>query len=470
MKVSIYNFKSIKELNSFQIKPLTIIAGVNNSGKSSLFQFLLLIKQTIGFASTAIPLSDKGEYSVARLQDLVFGRVQEAEMGISFSIRVDEFSDPKVFADFGVSSSPNAEWAIDLRYKFEGEQPSITLFKIVLEDPKVKANKPFLQIIRTQTGYTAESNVEHFGKGLRAIPGEPHKLSNIRFESIFPLQYELAATADDDDEITKSFNLSSFQEFFRSFFARLYYIGPLRARPKASYVIEKDHTSVGVNGEYSAQILQARASDVISFYKFLANTDKDEPYELVKNTLLYGVKYWMCDEFGIAKDVYAKKAADVYQIFFVNELDLEITIDQVGFGVSQVLPLVIEGLRMPDNGVLMIEEPESHLHPKLQSKLFDFLYSLVKQGKTIMIETHSNHLVERMRRRVAESKSDLILERIGLSFVTSKSGKAEFELITLDRFGVTEFFPEDFIELSNGELAAIVEAQMKKRLAELNNE
>jgi len=118
----------------------------------------------------------------------------------------------------------------------------------------------------------------------------------------------------------------------------------------------------------------------------------------------------MCDVFEIGIDIYSKKVGDSYVIILKNTNGNETTIKHVGFGISQILPIIVEGLRMSNTGTLILEQPEIHLHPKLQSLLFDFLYSLTLSGKTIIIETHSDHLITRMRRRIAEEVENKMKE------------------------------------------------------------
>ena len=114
---------------------------------------------------------------------------------------------------------------------------------------------------------------------------------------------------------------------------------------------------------------------------------------------------------------------------------------------------------MPNNGRLIIEPPEAHVHPKIQSRLFDFLFGLTLQSKKVIVETHSSEFITRMRRRIAEDESNNMHEIINLTFIE----KDIFRTIELDDYGTLNYFPEDFIEPSDTELRAIVKAQMNKR-------
>jgi len=167
----------------------------------------------------------------------------------------------------------------------------------------------------------------------------------------------------------------------------------------------------------------------------------------------------MCDVFDVAEDIKTEKINDTYKITLINKAGLPISIKHVGFGISQLLPIVVEGLRMPDNGTLIVEQPEIHLHPKIQSLLYDFLYGLTKQGKKVIIETHSSHFITRMRRRIAEDESNEMDDNISLTFIEDDI----FRTIELDDYGTLNYYPKDFIEQSNTELRAIVKAQMNKR-------
>jgi predicted ATPase len=171
----------------------------------------------------------------------------------------------------------------------------------------------------------------------------------------------------------------------------------------------------------------------------------------------------MCDIFKVATDIYAERENDAYRIYLKTEGGLITTVKHVGFGISQMLPIVVQGL-ISDKGTLIFEQPEIHLHPKLQSTLFDFLYSLTLLEKYVIIETHSDHFITRMRRRIAEDLNNTLTPNINLTFIENKNGQNMFRSVDLDDFGSYSYFPTDFIEQSNIELKSIVKAQMRKRL------
>jgi len=219
-----------------------------------------------------------------------------------------------------------------------------------------------------------------------------------------------------------------------------------------------NYKSVGSKGEFTAQILQEEALTYIDFNK-IENQENGISYIEKKEEFAKAVKYWVCDYFEVAENIRAEKTNENYKIILTDKSGLETSIKHVGFGISQLLPIVVEGLRMQNKGTLIIEQPEIHLHPKLQSKLYDFLYGLMLQGKKVIVETHSSHFITRMRRRIAEDESNQMDNNIGLTFIEDDI----FRSIELDDYGTMDYYPDDFIEQSNTELRAIVKAQMKKR-------
>jgi len=93
----------------------------------------------------------------------------------------------------------------------------------------------------------------------------------------------------------------------------------------------------------------------------------------------------------------------------VEQNGLRLDISDVGFGISQVLPVIIQAFLSKSDSVLIMEQPEIHLHPKMQADLCDLFISIVNKGriqKRLLIETHSEYLLKRLRRRMAEQ--DLI--------------------------------------------------------------
>lgn len=108
----------------------------------------------------------------------------------------------------------------------------------------------------------------------------------------------------------------------------------------------------------------------------------------------------------------------------------------VGYGVSQILPIVVDCLRGTRGGTFLLQQPEVHLHPRAQAELGSFLGTLAKQqDKRFVIETHSDYLVDRIRMDVRDGKGGLRPEDVALLYFERTDGEARIHRIELDEQG-----------------------------------
>jgi predicted ATPase len=139
------------------------------------------------------------------------------------------------------------------------------------------------------------------------------------------------------------------------------------------------------------------------------------------------------------------------------------TFVDTGVGMSQVLPLVVQGLVANSGEWLVIEQPEVHLNPRLQAALADLFASVVKRGVNLIIESHSEHLLLRLRRLVAQQKLDD--KAVGLYFVDQTAGVSSIRDVPLEEGGFIEAqaWPRGFFEDSLRESMALAQAQASSR-------
>lgn len=450
MKISIENFKSIKKLINFELKPMTILSGVNSSGKSSFIQLLLILKQTIERSSVNEPFLLEGElYRVKDFKEIVYNQDIKNNINVSFSFSKKEAlsieNDPlKIYQnhDFYI--------LINLSFGFISDSIIIKEFEVKV-DISGDMKSPFIRFKFNGQDYLISTNDNFFGNGIwNKIQNAP-----VTFHSFYP-SIIINNSEDDIGDIVLKFNWV--KNLVNSFFINTSYIGPNRESPQYEYLPNRNLKGVSPTGNNVAQIIENFAGDEIDHF-FIDEHDEKIEFNPCNSTLADAVKYWMCEVFKVADDLEAIKIGENYRINLINSSNLSTNIKHVGFGISQLLPIVVEGLRMPVNGTLIIEQPEIHLHPKLQSLLLDFLYGLITQGKRIVVETHSSHFITRMRRRIAEDEKNEMDDNINLTFIEGNL----FRSLELDDFGTLNYYPNDFIEPSNKELRAIVKAQSRKR-------
>ena len=121
-------------------------------------------------------------------------------------------------------------------------------------------------------------------------------------------------------------------------------------------------------------------------------------------------------------------------------------LNQVGVGVSQVLPILVMCLLQKKGSILLLEQPELHLHPKVQSRLADFFITMGLLGKQCIVETHGEHWINRLQLLIARSKGGQIAEKTKVYFVSRRAGLSHFMPVKINRYGTIEDWPDDFCD------------------------
>lgn len=94
----------------------------------------------------------------------------------------------------------------------------------------------------------------------------------------------------------------------------------------------------------------------------------------------------------------------------------------VGFGITYALPILVSGLTVQKDGILIAENPEAHLHAKAQSNMGYFLARMAAAGIRVIIETHSEHIVNGIRRMIAQKQTEMSADDITIYFFQDKNG------------------------------------------------
>lgn len=262
---------------------------------------------------------------------------------------------------------------------------------------------------------------------------------------------------------------SQVQEIITFFSERVKYLGPLRDDPRAIYGIpvNPETKDVGVKGEYTAAVLERYKGEIID-YPLPPSID----YLLGKtrqNELCVAISEWL-RYMDLVEEVTTHDLGKIgYELKVRSQgVDKELDLTNVGVGVSQVLPTLVAALLSPQDSLLLLEQPELHLHPKVQSRLGDFILCVALSGKQCIVETHSEYLVNRIRRRIAESEGRTILDKTSLYFVERGNQGAEFTRIEPNEYGAILSWPKGFFDEGPTEAELIMAAAMKKRQATKN--
>lgn len=136
----------------------------------------------------------------------------------------------------------------------------------------------------------------------------------------------------------------------------------------------------------------------------------------------------------------------------------------VGFGVSQVLPIVTLLYYVPEGATVILEQPEIHLHPSAQSHLADLIINVSQHRNVqVILESHSEHLLLRLQRRIAEG--DVSVDDVSLYFCEAPRGDSKVKKLEIDLYGQIANWPENFMGDSFGEIVAAERARLERMKA-----
>jgi predicted ATPase len=143
----------------------------------------------------------------------------------------------------------------------------------------------------------------------------------------------------------------------------------------------------------------------------------------------------------------------------------------VGVGVSQVIPIVVMCLIARKGTTLIFEQPELHLHPKMQTKLAEFFMAVANAGVQCIIETHSEHFINAMRYNIASAElgKEKMIDKSIIYFVEKApdSSASFFREIKINDLGIIPRWPRDFFDEGINQTDKIIQASSKKRALKL---
>lgn len=462
-ELRVENFKAWRKLE-IELGSITALFGENSSGKSSLIQFLLMLKQTknaadrglvLDFGGGPAELVNLGNYGVTVHRG---GTVEESLPDMQWSLSWQlparlrtgnplhgggetrhEGDHLRLAAGVGPARSGGSGIsARRLAYEFAG-----TTFEL---RPRASGGGKFELVSEGDRPFRFVRNV---GRGW-PLPG--------------PVKTHLFPGAARNLYQNTDF-LGQFENAYEELMDRIYYLGPLREHPRREYRwTGAGRDGVGDSGEF--------AIDAI-----LAATERNDRRNLGprKRTKSFQemIAYWlkelgMIDSFEVRELV---SGSSLYQVLVRRTRHgPETTLTDVGFGVSQVLPVLVLLYYVRPGSIVLMEQPEIHLHPSVQSGLADLLVAVaLRREIQVVVESHSEHLLRRLLRRVAEGKEphsglEIRHSDLKLNFVRSEGGAAVLEPLRVNEWGGIENWPDRFFGDEMGEIAATSRAGLERRM------
>jgi energy-coupling factor transporter ATP-binding protein EcfA2 len=497
--ISLERFKSFNAETRIELAPLTVVVGRNNSGKSTLIQGLLLLKQTLADPRPDVMLRLEGMLDAFGLREITFGRPSQAPIVEGPVIALEWESEVDVKAALSDALSPDltnltkhsgVAWLKDppdrktlktsIKLNTREVDGAAEIGSIELKSLD-GANSPTIHIIKKDGSWSCSWR----GKVATQI--------QVELDHFIPyLKINRSAVSPRDRQRAwhNAYAVLFAQplDALKSLLAEMHYLGSFRQPPPSLFKSATTAPSgIGVSGEFAAQLLHRRQRDVVHFLPPVGVADSSvEITDTVYARPLVEAVNYILEALSVKAPLRVEEIADVgFRLLFGDASLLH-----VGRGLSYLLPLVELGLfadplrfsgssedmslsdycaRCNSFTHIALEEPEAHLHPKVASRLAHWLVSLARANRRLIVETHSDHLVRRLRGLVARANSGSELEQWLLQNVVVLSVEQDSDgnsSVTSSRLtsdgGVTEIWPADFMDESTDEESAIYYAKLNK--------
>ncbi|MDR1533732.1 MAG: DUF3696 domain-containing protein [Planctomycetota bacterium] len=454
-RLRIRNFKGWKDTGEIRLAPLTLFFGTNSSGKSSLGQFLMLLKQTAESPDRKAIFQPGGKNSAVQLgsfKEMVFRRKAENRISFDYQWILPE---PFSLKDPGTGRTLSGD-ALSFSAEVGGEGE---------EGLAPRQRRLSYQLFQNGAARLKIGMSRKAGEGDEfVVSATPHKLKwkrRQRWPLGAPIRFygfpdEVAAYYQSADFV-QELNLQQ-EKLFR----RLSYLGPLRTRAERLYSwTGTEPESVGHAGENAIAALLAAKKREIS----LKARGRSKPFEAVIADSLK--KMGLIQRFKI--NLISEQRHEYEVKVQVKGFDGGVDIPDVGFGVSQVLPVLVQCFYAPQNSIVIMEQPEIHLHPLAQSALADVMIDVVNSRENgvdrnvqLLIETHSEHFLRRLQRRVAEEA--LPEEKVAAYFAKIGKAGSVLEALEIDAGGNIRNWPDNFFGDEMADIAGQAKAALEKRI------
>lgn len=380
-ELRISNFRLFDDEVTLRFRPITVLIGRNNSGKSSIIKFLLMLQQSLSVGNPNLLQPEGDRVRFGPFENLKNSLTQKQQL--KFELRV---------------SNPDSLGG-GLRDNLQPDETDIEEDKLLYATSAMIPYDTYDVHGRKSLEHEAKILLDSEEKLVfNALPSEDYRL--LDFSSYFESKQE---TWSSEKEAQKNI-VAVLQRNIEA----LKHLSAVRAEP--ARIIEASSPpprDVGQDGRYTLPHLQ-KLMEVQPVYNFI------QPHIRA----VAGVREIVFEHLSVIDRVFAvndKTGAKTY-------------IDDFGFGVSQCLPIFVQGALMPRHAHLMIEQPEAQLHPTAQLELGSFFADLWKKREVgSIIETHGDNILLRLQRLVA--RGDLSTEDVSVAYFANDEEKDNMPII-----------------------------------------
>lgn len=408
-RLRLVNFKAWSDTGDVKLSPITMILGTNSSGKSSLIQSLLLLKQTARSPDRTVHLNFGGD----EVNDLF-------NFGAFDDVINQQASIPRQFAiEFDFDNKGDGRIS---RGSFNCSYGQTSSGSVAIQSLSLRTDERLFRAIRREKGAFSIVVDEEATPRLKGRNYAPER--SIAFSA------DAIASLDKDGQLVEDLSLAIRREL-----EKIIYLGPLRRKPERDYPWNKTKPGdVGSDGRGAIDALLASA---------LLRGDE-------QNYVVEGVSKWL-KKMGVADRIEVRQQgrSNRYELL-VHRDGAACNLRDVGIGISQVLPVLVVSYFAPKGSTLIFEEPEIHLHPQAQSSLAELFVDVSREREVqFIVETHSEHLFRRMQTLMAKQK--VSHTDASMYFVERNGRRSDLRSLVIDEYGRVKNWPDGFFGDALGE-------------------
>jgi predicted ATPase len=404
------NYRAFKKLD-LPLTKINLFLGPNNAGKSSILSAINLLSQTMSSDDPEIPLSLTGKFEeLGSYKDIVHNNVPslpDISIGLEFSSeRIKRLLHTNVFG-------------ITVTYHYRKQRHETVVKSLEVYTPPQK------QIIHTQIAQKGSNQlIQYVDPQFKNVKLNAKSSGSIFLEHFFPLYISPTAGMHPLEDI-----LFSLRRVLAQHLNSVEFISPFRKGPDRFYTYSGETPStVGVHGENAIKVI------VADHFRRMSK----------KLNIAENISKWL-QQSQIASSLKVVPLTDRHFEIRLSHYDTkeDENLADVGYGCSQILPILCAGYSIEKDSILIIEQPEIHLHPRAQAEIGSFLYEISQRNVQLFIETHSEHLLLRLQSHVASG--DLPPDDVSVYYVYSDPHSKLYKRIPLGPDGFyTEDWPKGF--------------------------
>lgn len=422
------SFLSFAKQEPVDLGQLNVFVGRNSSGKSTVLHALALLAETLADDSpyTSMLFAGNG-LNLGTFRDVVHGN--DVKKTIVFDLALPMPDVTGIAAGELAPEQVPVRVRVCLKHDAESRRPYASAASVYSAD----GNRCFTLQGNPQ-GRSGGYQVGSFGR-------KPSSLV-ARFNHFLPIfqSQQQKKRRPNWATILPFLSVNDFGRYVAKVFGDLVYLGPSRAALDAIYIPA---------GRFPEK-LDSAASNLVPYILGRLRTAR------IRKRFRRTLNKWLRDEFELVSDARLQPLRSGYGFRLEGtdpDVAATVSLANTGYGVSQILPLLVE-LAIGTPGLLLIEQPEIHLHPRAQSKLGDLLIAFMKAGYQLLVETHSEHLIYRLRALVAETAD--LHQQVRLFHVDKTELGSRLRPVGISETGQLNGWPKGFFSASAADILQIL--------------